>query len=42
MNTKKILEEFARENLSPEHAEEVLEILKDIPGEEAPEDKDKK
>ena len=31
MNTKKILEEFAKENLSAEHAQEVLDILKDIP-----------
>ena len=30
-NTKKILEEFAKENLSAEHAQEVLDILKDIP-----------
>ncbi|MCH5147293.1 MAG: hypothetical protein J1F61_04735 [Clostridiales bacterium] len=31
MNTKKLLEEFAKENLSAEHAQEVLDILKDIP-----------
>lgn len=31
MNTKNLLEEFARENLPPETAQEVLDILKDIP-----------
>ena len=31
MNTKKILEEFAKENLPPQKAQEVLDILNDIP-----------
>lgn len=42
MNTKKILEDFAKENLSPEHAAEVLDVLKDIPDDEANEEKDNK
>lgn len=34
MNTKKLLEEFAKENLSAEHAQEVLDILSGIPEDE--------
>ena len=40
MNTKKLLEEFAKENLSAEHAQEVLDILKDIPDDASPESKE--
>ena len=38
-NTKKILEDFAKENLPPEKAREVLEILSDIPDDENEEKK---
>ena len=42
MNTKKLLEEFAKENLSAEHAQEVLGILSGIPeDEEKPDVKNK-
>ena len=40
LNTKKLLEEFAKENLSAEHAQEVLDILKGIPDDDAPESKE--
>lgn len=40
LNTKKLLEEFAKENLSAEHAQEVLDILNGIPDDDAPESKE--